>query len=252
MPAAVFDTGAVAGMSSGVGGGSMPAAVPESGATLSEFSSAAAIDPSGFGSDFDIGGFADPNFGGFPNPSGGPIDPSGFGSSFDASPGFDTSGGSNWLDEWRKKLLTGRGMRGVLGVGSGLYGLQQARRMEQLSQQAMAQSDPFGPERAGYAAKLRELYADPSAVEKLPGYKAGLNAVERKLAAQGYNGSGNMMLALKDYGENAFNSEAKRLSELAGAGIRPNPSAAIQAQASASQQRGNSLASLAFGLSNFF
>jgi hypothetical protein len=46
---------------------------------------------------------------------------------------------------------------------------------------------------------------DPGDVTKLPGYQAGLEAVQRSMAAQGYQGSGNMMLALQRHGENAYN-----------------------------------------------
>ena len=38
----------------------------------------------------------------------------------------------------------------------------------------------------------------------MPGYEAGLEAIQRSMAAQGYQGSGNMMAALQQYGTNAY------------------------------------------------
>lgn len=50
---------------------------------------------------------------------------------------------------------------------------------------------------------------DPSQVTSLPGYQTGLDAVQRSLAAQGYQGSGNMIAALHNYG-GAFYNDAVR------------------------------------------
>jgi len=169
------------------------------------------------------------------------MDTSGFGSSFDAA-GWEQ--GASW-DEWLKRLKMGTS---GLNIGSGLYGMYRSRQMGKLSKQAMEKGDPFGPERAGYAAKLKELYADPSQVQNLPGYKAGLQAVERKMASQGYLGSGNMMVALHDYGGRAFDAEVARLSTLAGANISPNFSAGINAKGMSDDLMSRSLASLAFGI----
>lgn len=219
------------------------------------------IDSSGFGSDFDMSGFADPNFA-----AGGDIFLPDMASNA-GMPGYGYMPGEaggmpgGIQDYWRKLLQgmkagkgatgTGGAMRGYMGIGSGLYGLYQANQMKKLSQQAMDRSDPFGPERAQYAQRLRELYADPSGVQNLPGYKAGLQAVERKMASQGYNNSGNMMLALHDYGGRAFDSEANRLGTLAGAGMQPDARAAIMARQGASDLTSRSLASMAFGANSF-
>lgn len=200
---------------------------------LESFSNFGSFDPGG---DFGLQSFQE---GGLGNDFG----------SFDPGGSFEAAGpqGSSFnLEDIWKKIQAWKG-RGVLGVASGLYGLYNANQMKQLSQQAMQRSDPFGPERAGYATRLRELYADPSSVERLPGFKAGLTAVERKMASQGYNGSGNMMLALKDYGEGAFNTEANRLAVLSGAAMRPD-NTSLQARISGNDLTARSLASLAYGL----
>jgi hypothetical protein len=57
---------------------------------------------------------------------------------------------------------------------------------------------------------------NPSGITNYPGYKAGLEAVQRAGAAQGFNGSGNMMTALADYGGKFFDQAIGRLAGLAG------------------------------------
>ena len=81
--------------------------------------------------------------------------------------------------------------------------------------------DPFAGQRGQYQAQLATLASDPSFITKLPGYEAGLQAVQRSMAANGYLGSGNMMLALQNYGQKAYQDEFARLSSLAGVGIQP-------------------------------
>lgn len=184
-------------------------------------------------------------------PTGGNLDSSGFGSMFDAS-SYDLGGSPDLM----KFIFGGKsnpsafGSPNVLSTGlsalSGIYGLQQSRELRKLAQMALDRSDPFGSERASYAARLRELYADPSQVERLPGFKAGLTAVERKMASQGYNNSGNMMLALHDYGGRMFDAEAARLAELAGAGMRPDTASFLSGRAGASNLASRSLASLGY------
>ena len=142
-------------------------------------------------------------------------------------------------------------LSGGLNIFSGIEGLRRSREMEKLSRQAMERSDPFGPQRAQYAEELRMLRADPSRIQQIPGYKAGLQAVERKMASQGYNQSGNMMIALQDYGGRAFEAEQAKLAELAGATMRPDTGAVIQGQAAANDTASRSLASLGYGVRDF-
>lgn len=244
MPAAAFDTDAVAGMSRGAGGGMMPAAVPESGSTLGAFPSAAAVDPSGFGSDFDVSSFADPNFGAFANPDGGAIDPSGFGSSFD-SPGMPMDSSGSSFDDWWKKIkgLPWRPAGAALNLGSGLYGLHQARQMRKIAEQAQ---DPNTPQ---YRAQLAALMADPSSVKNIPGYQFGMDegrrAIERRGAATGSGGNEAIALAryTPEYAGKFYDMEARRLANLA----QGNPSAMIQGNAAASKLSSQALASLGYG-----
>lgn len=135
--------------------------------------------------------------------------------------------GGGGMEEMLKKLLSQAGLGNsplstIFNVGSSLYGLKKAGDLEDLAMMAANRQDPFGPYRGQYAQRLQDLYANPTSVANLPGYKAGLDAVERKMAASGYLGSGNMALALQDYGGRMFDAEAARLAQLAGSQFGPS------------------------------
>lgn len=82
-------------------------------------------------------------------------------------------------------------------------------------QQLMASADPFVQQRATYGNLLNQLWNDPSQLEKSPGYQAGLTAVQRSEAAQGYGSSGHMADALLQYGGSIFDKEINTLAGLA-------------------------------------
>lgn len=162
----------------------------------------------------------------------------------------DVNNSSSYIDELRKRLGLTKGgpFSTALNIGSGLYGLSQAQKLRSIASQAAATQDPFAAQRAQYGQKLNDLYANPSNVQALPGYQAGIDAVTRKMASQGYLGSGNMMAALQDYGGNAFNAEAARLSGLAGAGFAPTGGQVrVAGNVGANNLAGISLASLGYG-----
>ena len=141
------------------------------------------------------------------------------------------------------------GLGNVWDIGSGLYGLYQSGQTRKLAEQASRMNDPFGPYRGQYAQELSALRADPSQVERIPGYQAGLNAVERKMASQGYLGSGNMMAALSQYGGDFFDKEVGRLSLLAGAQFAPRGGDALMTgNAQATDLAGNALNRLGYGI----
>jgi hypothetical protein len=102
----------------------------------------------------------------------------------------------------------------------GIQSKDSADTAKDLAQQLIDRSDPFYKFRAGYGDKLAALEQSHD-VTSIPGYQAGLEAVQRAGAAQGFTGSGNMMKALQDYGGNFYNTEAARLATLAGAGAAP-------------------------------
>ncbi len=119
-----------------------------------------------------------------------------------------------------------------------------------------------------YDQQLQHLEANPGDITKLPGYEAGLTAVERSQAAGGYLGSGNMMAALQQYGGNAFaqreqflssmsldNATTRReslLAGLAGAGAAPGAGAALtqQGMQNAYQLQGQAVNSGLTGVNN--
>lgn len=138
----------------------------------------------------------------------------------------------------------------LFSIGSGVYNMMQADDLKKKSAQLAAQADPFGPYRAQYGNQLSTLMADPSSITSMPGYKAGLQAVERRGAAQGWNGSGNMMAALSDYGGNFYNNAVTQLSGLAGANIGPGTGAQIglQGATNAASIGAQSINSIGYGL----
>lgn len=124
----------------------------------------------------------------------------------------------------------------ILNIGSGLYGLEQSRKLA-------TRSDPFAGARGRYAASLASLEANPASLTSRPGYQAGLQAVQRGQAAGGYLGSGNEIAALARYGGDFFSNEAARLAGLAGAGQAPGAGYAASANLA-----GQSLASIGYGV----
>jgi hypothetical protein len=102
-------------------------------------------------------------------------------------------------------------------VGSQAFAMQSAEQAAAAAKLA----DPWGEYRADAAKRLDALSRDPSSITSDPGYEAGLEAVQRSLGAQGYQGSGNMMAALSKYGGDFYDKAIKRLSELAGVSISP-------------------------------
>jgi hypothetical protein len=97
-----------------------------------------------------------------------------------------TAGNGSWLSSLfssgsgtgsgSSALATGKNALGAMQVLSALYGMEQSRK---LSKQASSQAVTA----------------------------AGLQAVQRSMAAQGYQGSGNMMTALSNYGAGAYTND---------------------------------------------
>ena len=146
-----------------------------------------------------------------------------------------------------EEMMRKRGRFPMMDIASGIYGMGQAGRMERASRDA----DPMSGYRAQYAGQLAQLAANPNQITSMPGYTAGQQAIERRLASQGYLGSGNMMQAMGNYGGDFFNKEIARLTSLA----TPSSGAIesrVAGQNAASNQRGRSLASIGYGLWNMF
>lgn len=137
----------------------------------------------------------------------------------------------------------------LMSIASGLYGLSESEKQKKLAKMAMERSDPFASSRGQYVERLNTLMGDPSSITKVPGYDAGLQAVERRMAAQGFNGSGNMMTALSKYGGDFYNQEVQRLMQLSGAGAAPGAGSAtgLQGYNSGVDTAGKALAELGYG-----
>lgn len=139
--------------------------------------------------------------------------------------------------------LGGGNVNSYLSLGSGLYGLYLSEQQRKLAQQAAQMQDPFGPQRGQYQAQLSALMADPSSITRIPGYQAGIQAVNRGMAAGGYLGSGNQMTALQKFGGDFYNQQLSLLSGLAGANISPSGGPMLLQ----GTQQANALASSALG-----
>lgn len=177
--------------------------------------------------------------------------------------GYDLAGGGalqqqggagSFIEQLLKRYGLGKGgnASGIMNLLSSGIGLYQSGRARNTAERASSMENPFGPERAKYAGMLSNLMSNPDSITSMPGYKAGLTAVERKMASQGYVGSGNMGAALQEYGGKFFNDEAARLSRLAGADFGPGGgNQLIAGNRDANDLLSKSLASLGFSLRDF-
>ena len=93
----------------------------------------------------------------------------------------------------------------------GLGGLQLAGGLQQYQAQSQRQA-----QQQGYAQQMQQLMANPSSVESLPGYNAGLRAVQHKGRAEGFGGSGSMAAALAGYGGQQYQQQLSNLASLQG------------------------------------
>jgi len=116
--------------------------------------------------------------------------------------------------------------------------------MDDLVNQLKASGGQYSPE---YAAMLNNLMKNPSSITSMPGYQAGMDAVERSMAAQGYQGSGNMAAALQAYGGNFFNQQVQQLQQLTSSGAA-STAAALQGMTSGNNAASSALGALGYGI----
>ena len=114
--------------------------------------------------------------------------------------------------------------------------------------------DPYAPYRGAAAEKLNALMNDPSSIQNLPEYKADLQAASRTMAAQGYTGSGNALVAAVNAGGQAYQQAFNNLSMLAGAGQSPAAGAAYaqQQQNYQNQQNANTWGQVGTAIGNAY
>lgn len=143
----------------------------------------------------------------------------------------------------------------VIGAGTAMYASSQAKKQQKDAQnfarEQMEGLDPFAEYRPEAAARLNALSKDPSSIKDSATYKARLQAAERTMAAQGYTGSGNALVAAADAGASAYQQEFDNLAMMSGAtqGQAARSSAYGTASGAMSNANDNRLSSIA-GMGN--
>lgn len=138
-------------------------------------------------------------------------------------------------------------LSGAMNIGSGIYGMLQRKRMEDLAKAAFSKYQNMGDPYAG----VKSLMANPGSVTGQPGYQFGLDqgrqAIQRQGAASG--GGGNEAIALArytpEYAQNFYSNEVARQMNLAGGEANLGTSSA--GLALNAQGQSNALASSALG-----
>lgn len=147
----------------------------------------------------------------------------------------------------------GSNLLGLLSMAQGAYGMYNSSKLRKLIEEQSRIADPNAAYRPGYASRLNQLSMDPSSITSVPGYQSGLQAVQRSMAAQGYQGSGNMMDAVANYGGNFYNQEMNRLAGYSG--ITQNPATApamnISGNIDALNLQGQGLNNFIYGAGRF-
>lgn len=135
-----------------------------------------------------------------------------------------------------------------INVGQSGYGLMASRMLMNAGLSAQQAADPFGSQRKYYLQRMQELERNPGMITSMPGYRAGLEAVQNAGAAQGFTGGGNMMAGLQKYGGDFYNQTMDRYATLAGAGFNPAAGAQFRMQGlqSGIDLAGNSLNRLGY------
>lgn len=119
----------------------------------------------------------------------------------------------------------------VAGAAVSVVGGYFANKKRSKSNQAAAkQADPYGPYRAGAAARLDKLSTDAGSIVDTGAYKARLQAAQRVMASQGYTGSGNALAAAATAGGDVYQQAFNNLATLSGVGAGPGQAAQISSQ----------------------
>lgn len=145
------------------------------------------------------------------------------------------------------KSLPWNTISGGMNIGSGIYGMMQRKRMEDMAKTAFGNyqnmGDPY--------ASVKALMANPSSVTGQPGYQFGLDqgrlAIQRQGAASGSGGNESIALAryTPEYAQNFYNNEVAR--QMGVAGGEANLGTASAGIGLNAQNASNSLASSALG-----
>lgn len=142
--------------------------------------------------------------------------------------GADFAGWLSQLGNGASNFLQGSGGRWgslIPALATAYTQWQDAGKYGETAKEASKMASPFSKYRGYYGDRLQRLYEDPTEIENTPGYKfalqQGMDATARNNASKGYMGSGKMTTDLMEYGQGlasqTWNTEADRLSRLAGA-----------------------------------
>ena len=103
---------------------------------------------------------------------------------------------------------------------SGYRGMNMADQMGQLGANIGTRADPWGANggRSMAASQLQGTLNGSLDYTKNPMYAARLQAAQRQMASQGYNGSGNAAVAAANAGGAGYNDYINQMSGLAGVG----------------------------------
>jgi len=115
----------------------------------------------------------------------------------------------------------------ISAISSTSQGKDLADTLKNLMNQGLSQSDPFGSQRAQYAAKLKATYDNPNTYLESPEYKGisnkRLQALERADAAQGRRSQyGARAENMYEFDQENLMKERTMLAQLAGSGIQPS------------------------------
>lgn len=141
----------------------------------------------------------------------------------------------------------GGAIGGLASLGGGIADLISGNQYASKMGDIVDQANAFGPYRAGYAQMLQHLMQNPSDVTNMPGYAAGMQAIERAGAAAGQGlGSGALETSLFKYGGDMFNQWVNTLANLGGANI--DPASLVQSLGTAAQTKAGGVSSLLGGI----
>lgn len=117
---------------------------------------------------------------------------------------------------------------GWISAGIGAIGLisnmTSSSNQASANQQAVQAADPYAQYRPQAAAQLNAFVNNPNSYDAVANSSVGQayqQAASRTMAAQGYTGSGNALVAAANAGGQAYQQQFNNLAELAGANYSP-------------------------------
>jgi len=105
--------------------------------------------------------------------------------------------------------------KGILSGLNDINAIQQGNQLNQTAQGQQQSLDPLAPNRSNAAQQLLNLQNNPGAITSMPGYQAGLDAMQRQLAAQGLGSSTTGQAQIAAYGQQFYQQQLQQLAALA-------------------------------------